>query len=182
LGALQLEDGLFFRASNRRMSGSVRDFARIAWFWLNRGKWQGREVLPQRYFDDWMRPQVPKDLPLTIKAETNDYLKIASYGGGSDHFTTAGAGIYGFNWWFNDTGRSHPDQRTWPDAPPDTVMSLGFAGNSSAIMPSLNLAVACLSGDWGQLQPGQRDSAMNQRLKLIAAAGRPAEGCSPGCP
>ena len=60
-------------------------------------------------------PQVAKDLPNTQQADTNDYLDIKTYGGGSDHFAKCGPGIYGFNWWFNDTGGKHPDTLTWPD-------------------------------------------------------------------
>lgn len=169
LGALGLEDGLKFN-KRRRISASVRDFARIAWFWQNRGAWNGRRVLPQHYFDDYMRPQTPKDLPLTMQAETDDYLKIDSFGGGSDHFTKYGAGIYGFNWWFNDTGRLHPDKKTWPDAPADTVMSIGFGGNNTAIIPSQGLMLVCASGDWNDLRAGEEASKINQALKLLMTA------------
>jgi len=172
-GPLQLEDGLSFRKTNRRLSASVRDFARIVLIWMNRGKWNGQQVLPEQYFLDNMKPQVPKDLPNTVRAETNDYLEIASYGGGSDHFSTAGPGVYGFNWWFNETGAQHPETRFWPDAPADTVMSLGHGGNSSAMMPSLGLAVICAQGDWGKSEAAKADSVINQRLKLIAWAGQP---------
>ena len=99
------------------MSASVRDFARVAWFWLNRGNWNGKQLLPRSYFDDNMRPQVPKDLPVSIEAKTNDYLHIGTYGGESSHFSKSGPGIYGFNWWFNGTGSHHADALTWPDAP-----------------------------------------------------------------
>ncbi len=157
----------------------MRDFARIAWFWLNRGNWQGQQLLPASYFDEYMRPQTPKDLPATIQAGNNDYLQIGTYGGGSDHFTKFGAGIYGFNWWFNETGRLHPMERTWPDAPPDTVMAIGAAGNCAVLMPKLNLIVAGLSGDWGRLEAGDKESVLNHRLKLIAWAGSPAMGISP---
>ncbi len=170
-GGLGLQDGFVFRRSNRRMSASVRDFARVAWFWLNRGNWNGKQVLPRAYFDENMRPQVPKDLPVGADAKTNDYLRIGTYGGESKHGTDFGAGIYGFNWWFNGTGRDHPDRLTWPDAPPDTVMSLGARGNCSALIPSLNFVVVAADADWGQVQAGQSDSAMNQRLKLITIAG-----------
>ena len=135
------------------MSASVRDFARVAWFWLNRGNWNGKQLLPRAYFDDNMRPQVPKDLPLSSDAKTNDYLQIGTYGGESNHFTKAGPGIYGFNWWFNATGGNHPDALTWPDAPKDTVMSLGRGGNCSALMPSLNFVVVAADADWGELDP-----------------------------
>lgn len=169
LGVLQFQDGLKFN-KKRRISASVRDFARISWFWLNRGNWNERQVLPRRYFDELMKPQVAKDLPLTMRAETDDYLGILSYGGGSDHFTTWGPGIYGFNWWFNDTGGQHPAARTWPDAPEDTVMSLGFRGNNTAIIPSLGLMLVCASGDWNDLKAGDANSKINQALKLLMAS------------
>jgi CubicO group peptidase (beta-lactamase class C family) len=172
-GALQLQDRFSFRQKNRRMSASVRDFARIAWFWLNRGNWNGKQLLPRSYFDDNMRPQVPKDLALSSDAPTNDYLHIGTYGGESNHFSKAGPGVYGFNWWFNATGGSHPDKLTWPDAPRDTVMSLGLHGNCSAMIPSLNFVVVAADANWGDLIPGLVDSPLNQHLNLVAAAGTP---------
>ncbi len=116
-GALQLQDGFNFRDTNRRMRASVRDFARVAWFRMNRGQWNRVQLLPRSFFDDNMRPQVPIDLPLSVPAATDDYLKIGTYGGESNHFSSAGPGIYGFNWWFNKTGRTHSDELSWADAP-----------------------------------------------------------------
>lgn len=170
LGALQLEDGLTFREKNRRLSASVRDFARIAWFWLNRGRWNDRQVLPRQYFDRYMTPQVPKELPHTAKADTDDYLGIGTFGGGSDHFTDFGAGIYGFNWWFNDVGRLHPQTRTWPDSPSDTIMSIGAGGNCSVLIPSERLVLVCAQGDWGKLQAGRRNAKTNRHLTLLISA------------
>ncbi len=170
-GALGLQEGFRFRQKNRRMTASVRDFARVAWFWLNRGNWNGVQVLPRAYFDDNMRPQVPRDLPLSSDAPTNDYLQIGSYGGDSNHFTTAGPGIYGFNWWFNDVGGQHPNAVTWPDAPRDAMMSLGHRGNCCVLMPSLNLVVVAADAGWGDLKPGQATARLNELLKLIAVAG-----------
>jgi CubicO group peptidase (beta-lactamase class C family) len=178
-GALQLQDQFSFRQKNRRMSTSVRDFARIAWFWLNRGNWNGKQLLPRSYFDDEMRPQVPKELALSGDAPTNDYLHIGTYGGDSNHFSKAGPGIYGFNWWFNAMGSNHPRTLTWPDAPRDTVMSLGFRGNCSAMFPSLNFLVVAADANWGDLIPGQVDSPLNQHLKLIALAGTPLNQAGP---
>ncbi|HEY1599300.1 MAG TPA: serine hydrolase [Pirellulales bacterium] len=173
-GALGLEDRFSFRKSNRRMIASVRDFARIAWLWLNHGRWGDKQLLPAAYFDEYMHPSVPKDLPVSVDAATNDYLGIGSYGGESKHGSNFGAGIYGFNWWFNDTGRDHMDRRTWPDAPPDAFMSLGHRGNCSLIIPSLKLVVVAAEADWGQIEPGKSDCVMNERLKLIVAAATPA--------
>ena len=169
LGGLHLQDGLKF-SDKRRISASVRDFARIAWFWFNKGNWNGKQLLPKHYFDEYMVPQVAKDLPNTQQADTNDYLDIKTYGGGSDHFAKCGPGIYGFNWWFNSTGGQHPDTLTWPDAPADTIMSCGHGGNNTAIIPSLGLVLVCASGDWNDLNGGDPNSKINQSLKLLAAS------------
>jgi CubicO group peptidase (beta-lactamase class C family) len=164
LGALGLEDGLKFRKSNRRISASVRDFARIAWFWLNEGTWDGRRVLPREMFVELCRPQVPRTLPLTKEAETDDYLKIGTYGGGSDHFSRCGPGIYGFNWWFNDKVAGQEDRRTWPDAPPDIYMSVGARGNSAAILPSRHAVLVAADARWGGLEGGKPKSRMSRIL------------------
>lgn len=169
LGALQLEDGLQF-SEIRRISASVRDWTRICWFWLNRGRWQKRQILPRHYFDDYQKPQVGIATPFSGEAPTDDYLKIGTYGGESFRKARHGPGIYGFNWWFNGTGPRHPNTLTWPDAPRDTFMSLGYRGNSSAIIPSLNLVIVCAGGDWDDLKPGRATSKINQALKLAVEA------------
>ena len=97
LAALEMEDGSIF--SSRRGLGvktTPRDFARIGWFWLNRGRWAGRQLLPERFFDEYVRVGVPPDLGRTTKAG-DDTLKIGSYGGSTDQ-TSYGPGVYGFNW------------------------------------------------------------------------------------
>jgi CubicO group peptidase (beta-lactamase class C family) len=170
LGALGLEDGLSFRKSNRRISASVRDFARIAWFWLNEGNWAGKPVLPRAMFVESRKPQVPSDLPLTRQAETDDYLKIGSYGGGSDHFSRCGPGIYGFNWWFNGKVRDQEDRLTWPDAPEELFMSVGARGNSAAILPSKRAILVAANAHWGGLEGGKPKSRMSRILKLFAEA------------
>jgi len=170
LGFLQLEDGLEFMPHTNRLVASVRDFARIALFWLNRGNWNGTQLLPRSLFDRYMRPCVPEDLPHTAKAPTNDYLGIGTFGGGSDHFTNCGAGIYGFNWWFNGTGRLHPEALTWPDAPPDTFMSIGAGGNCSVMIPSLDLVLVSARGNWGDLIAGDPDCLFNRHIRLLAGS------------
>ena len=171
LGALQFEDGLSF-SKKAHVVASVRDFARLCWFWLNKGKWKQRQLLSEKFFDDYCRPHVPKNLPHTKKAGTDDYLGIGSYGGGSDHFTEYGPGIYGYNFWFNGTGREHPDELTWPDAPTDAFMTVGAGGNSAAIIPSLDMVIVAAKARWGNPEPGDTRSVMNRVMKLaVEAAG-----------
>jgi CubicO group peptidase (beta-lactamase class C family) len=170
LGALGLEDGLKFRKSNRRISASVRDFARIAWFWLNQGTWNGTQVLPRQMFVEWCRPQVPTTLPLTKEAKTDDYLKIGTYGGDSDHFSRCGPGIYGFNWWFNGKVAAQEDRLTWPEAPPDLYMSVGARGNCAAILPSQRAVLVAADAHWGGLEGGKPRSRMSRILQQFSEA------------
>jgi CubicO group peptidase (beta-lactamase class C family) len=169
---LQLEDGLQFDPKRRRLLTSVRDFARVAWFWLNKGNWNGRQVLPRRFFDDYQRPHVPAGLPVSREAETNDYLEIGTYGGGSSHFNDGGPGLYGFNWWFNAPVASAGGRLTWPDAPPDTFMSVGAGGYCAVMIPSEKLVLVGAAANWGELEPGLPSSIMNQRIRLLLAAAR----------
>jgi len=169
---LQFEDDIHFREDKPRLKASVRDFARLAWFWFQKGNWQGKQVLPKHYFDTYMRPLTPKDLPLSEGEDTGDYLGIESFGGGSAHFTKFGAGIYGCNWWFNDMGLLHNDQLTWPDAPKDTVMSIGAGGNNAVMIPSLNLVLVSAKGDWGKLDAGNADNLFNLHIKLLVDAAK----------
>jgi CubicO group peptidase (beta-lactamase class C family) len=172
---LQLEDGLTFDG-RRRMKASVRDFARIAWFWVNKGRWGDQQVLEARFFDQYRKPQVPANLPPSREAETDDYLRIGTYGGGSSHFSAGGPGIYGFNWWFNAPVGTRADARmTWPDAPADTFMSVGAHGHCAVMVPSRGLVLVAAGANWGEHQPGVASSVTNQRIRdlLNARLGRP---------
>ena len=169
LGPLGFEDGLRFSA-RRRISASVRDLARIAWFWANEGCWHDRQLLPRRVFADHRRPQVPAGLPVSREAPTDDVLGIKTYGGESSHFALCGPGVYGFNWWFNGTGWRHRENITWPDAPLDTFMAIGRSGNSAAMIPSLGLVLVAADASWSDLRAGDPGSRINQALGLVARA------------
>jgi hypothetical protein len=148
---LQFQDGDLFNEKGRVVT-TPRDFARICWFWVNRGNWSGRQLLPREYFDKYMKPQVPVTLPLSVTTRADDYLGIGSYGGRPKPFEY-GPGKYGFNWWFNapDKGSRQP---CLPDAPPDTVLTFGSRGCNTVMMPRLGLVVAA-RGRWGGLGTGR---------------------------
>ncbi len=171
LGDLQFEHRLDFREDKPRIRASVRDFARIGLFWLNRGNWNGKQLLPQRYFDKYMKPHVPRNIPHTQQGPKThrDYLDVGTFGGGSDHFVEVGAGIYGFNWWFNGTGRLHPHALTWPDATPQTVMAVGAGGNVLVMVPEYGLMLSSAQGNWGNLEKGvgKVDGKFNRIVNLL---------------
>ncbi len=171
LGALGFEDGGIYGPSRGGygVTASPRDYARIGWLWLNRGRWDDAQLLPARYFDEYVRPGVPGELPRTT-GEDADYLDVGSYGGGSDQ-GFSGQGIYGFNWWFNaPVGTS--SALTWPDAPLDTFVADGHGGREVvAVLPSLGIVVSA-RGDWGGSRPGDPSAGMNTRLAMLDAAVR----------
>jgi CubicO group peptidase (beta-lactamase class C family) len=137
LGVLQFQDGSLYKKarSGYGLVTSPRDFARIGWFWLRKGKWRGTQHLPESFFDTYMRPQVPADLPRTAGG-INDYLGIGTHGGHTNQ-EFPGQGIYGYNWWFN------PNQITWPDAPTDTIQARGHNNAESMfVIPSRSMVVA----------------------------------------
>jgi CubicO group peptidase (beta-lactamase class C family) len=137
LGVLQFQDGALYGTARRGygLVTSPRDFARIGLFWLNKGNWRGTQRLPASYFDTYMKPQVPANLPRTAGG-TNDYLGIGTVGGGTNQ-DFPGQGTYGYNWWFNS------NRVIWPDAPADTIQARGHNNSESMfIIPSRKLVVA----------------------------------------
>jgi hypothetical protein len=134
---------------------------------MNRGHWAGRQLLPREYFDRYMKPQVPMDMPLSPSTQPDDYLGVGSYGG-NPKTMEYGPGKYGFNWWFNRPDRG-ADRRFLPDAPADTVMAIGRGGNFMVMMPSLHL-LAAGRGDWGHPMPGPQREKFNANLKLLVQA------------
>ena len=164
LGALDFQDGSIFSSRDGYgLSTSVRDAARIGWLWCNYGYWDGEQLLPRSYFENYMKAQVSSSTPRTSSGGS-DYLGVGTFGGGSDQ-TGDGPGVYGFNWWCN------PNQSNWPDAPADTVQANGHWGMEViTVIPSLSLVVAYKGGNTRGHSTGSSSSAMNQDLKLLTEA------------
>ena len=153
---------------------SPRDFARLGWLWLNHGRWGEDDVLPASLFDACIRPGVPADLPRT-KGKDADYLDLGSYGGGTDQ-TPYGPGVYGFNFWFN---QSHTDEQplVWPALPADTYQANGMWNRDTVtVIPSLRMVVAVRGAKLGPFEPGKADGAANQNLKLLVETAPQADG------
>jgi hypothetical protein len=170
LGPLQLEDGaLMTTRGGYGVSTTTRDFARVAWFWLNRGNWRGEQILPEELFDRYMKTQVPGTMPRTTGLDV-DYLNVGTAGGGMDQ-SEFGPGQFGMSWWFNDTVGT-TGLRPFPDSPLDMIQAHGHWGREMIVMiPSLNLVVAT-RGTWGSFVPGDASSGVNERLRLLTSAVR----------
>ena len=167
---LHFQDGGVFNSAGRVIA-SPRDFARIGLFWMNKGNWNGTQLLPTSFFDNYMKADVPANTARTSGTDPNgDYLNVGSYGGGSDQ-ASIGPGVYGFNWWFNKN--KDTSTLTWPAAPADTFQANGRWGTEAVTMfPSLGMVVAAYNenGGWGSFTTGSAGSGMNQSLKLLVDA------------
>jgi hypothetical protein len=178
---LQFEDGVLFNSAKGRVKASARDFARMGWFWLNRGQWKGTQLLPSRFFDDYMKADVPYGTLRTTNNTADDYLGVGSYGGGINQHD--GQGIYGFNWWFNQcliAPPRVPPLLAWPTAPADTYMASGHFGKECmAMIPSLGMVVAAYNtsaASWGDTvvtDPPTTNGTLNQNLKLLTESVQP---------
>ena len=168
LAPLQFQDGsLLTTRGGYGLSTTTRDYARIGWFWMNHGNWRNQQLLSSKFFDDYMRSQVPGAMPRSAGPDV-DYLNVGSVGGGTDQ-SEFGPGIFGASWWFNDTVGT-TGLRAWPDAPLDMFQANGhWSGEIVVMIPSLNLLVAA-RGAWGTFVPGDPTSGMNQRLRFLTSA------------
>jgi CubicO group peptidase (beta-lactamase class C family) len=166
--ALQFQDGEFFGSrGGLSVVASPRDFARLGWLWLNRGRWNGQQIISEKLFAEYVKPGVPAAMPRTrIKGE--DYLGIGTYGGGTDQ-TPHGPGAYGFNFWFNEPTPS--GERAWPAAPADTYQANGMWNRDTVtIFPSLRMVVAVRGAKPGKFEPGKAEGRYNKNMQLLVDA------------
>ncbi|MCI5165868.1 MAG: class C beta-lactamase-related serine hydrolase [Candidatus Electrothrix sp. GM3_4] len=163
LGPLQFQDGDVFEQVGKYgwfVHTSPRDFARIGWFWLNKGNWNGEQLLNKSFFEHYLRNQVSESLPISAKP-ARDYLGIGTYGG-SGNQSQFGPGNYGMNWWFNS------GKRIWPSLPEDTFQANGHWNKETVtVIPSMALVVAGV-GNFGPFQPGS--GSADSLMALIAEA------------
>jgi len=105
---------------------SSRELARFGHLFLNRGNWNGRQLISASWVDQATAVQVAPSIP-------NDALP-----------RSRGAGVYGFNWWVN--GIKPDGTRLWPGAPPRNFYANGLHNNVCIVVPEWNLVIARTNG------------------------------------
>ena len=121
LGALQFQDNNFI-SGNYRVTASVRDWARVLLFWMNKGNWNGKQILDASFVERATSTQVPAE----VKTKYFDL-----------------TGRYGFFWWTN--GIKADGMRPWPSAPPKTFAAHGAGRNFIFVIPEWRLVIVRLS-------------------------------------
>lgn len=147
-GILECQDDptlMAFGTENRpgRLAVSPRDFARFGLLYLNRGTWNGTQVISEAHAALAVSSPLPLSIPRTAGGAAGMIPGQRSIGSTSipDNQTDHDGG-YSWLWWVNGVGRN--GQRKWPDAPPDVYACLGHANGKRgmAVMPSQDIVLA----------------------------------------
>jgi len=124
----------------RIRSMSIRDFARIGHLWLNRGNWNGTQLVSDHFFD-LVTNQVPGDLA-TTPDDFDESWDLGTFGGPDDQLSW-GPGHYGYTFWVNTND-------LWPGLWPRAFQANGHWGlEMCTVIPELDLVVVSADGDWG---------------------------------
>jgi CubicO group peptidase (beta-lactamase class C family) len=94
------------------ISASALDMARLGWLWCKRGRWMGKQIVPE----SWMR-EATRTAPDIIANCPKEQWK------------------YGYGFWTNDYSQ------IWPDLPRDSFAASGAGGQHIWVCPSLDLVV-----------------------------------------
>lgn len=92
-----------------------RDFARFGLLMLNKGNWEGSQVLSQ----EWVKFAVTPT-------------------------SAAPKGQYGAQWWLNAGNKDNPADKLFPDLPNDAFYAGGFEGQWILVIPSEDLVIVRL--------------------------------------
>jgi CubicO group peptidase (beta-lactamase class C family) len=101
---------------------SALDFVRYGHLYLNKGNWDGTQVLSTSFVNKATTVQVPKSTPCPAKY--------------------CWAGQYGYYWYVNGVGKKG---RRWPHAPPKTFWAQGLHCQYVVVIPEWNIVIAKLN-------------------------------------
>ena len=107
---------------------TAREMARFGLLFLNHGRWNGRQLVPESWVAEATRVQVPATLPWAQPESEID-----------------GRGVYGFNWWRN--GVKPDGTRKLPAAPDGTFWASGHNNNKCFVIPEWNMVIVRLGLD-----------------------------------
>jgi len=147
---LGVVDGILFNSPSGIYLGgihiSAREMARYGYLYLNRGKWNGKQLIST----DWVDQATVNHVPASFRALS---------GGGS--------GRYGFFWWTN--GVKADGNRPWPSAPPGTYAARGGSSNYCYVIPEWNMVIVRLESA-PRLSFRNSDSALDIFFGMVADA------------
>lgn len=128
---------------------SAKQFARWGWLFLNKGAWDGQQLISEAWVNMATSVQVPPSLPM----------------GDTDRKNTIGPGYYGFNWWVN--GRSEDGKLKLPGAPEGVYFASGLNNNKCIVIPQWKMVIIRMGEDG---HPEDPDLVYGTFLKMMGDA------------
>jgi CubicO group peptidase (beta-lactamase class C family) len=112
---------------------TAMQLARIGYLILNKGKWNGTQLINSQWVTESTQNQVPVDI---VVADT-------------DRKSIDGRGNYGYNWWTN--GADTEGNTVLPDMPEGTHYMSGLNNNVCFVVPEWNLVFVRMGTDGNPL-------------------------------
>ena len=135
--------------AGKHVTISAREMARLGHLFLNRGNWNGKQLIGAAWIETATSTHVPAETPWAHPESQID-----------------GRGVYGLNWWTNGTG---PDgKRKWPTAPKTTYAAAGHNNNRLFVIPDWNMVIVRLGLD--ERDGKIPDSVWSEFLRLVGEA------------
>ena len=119
------------------------DMARIGWLWLNRGRWDGAQIIPPHWID--------KATKVSDEIIANEPVKRH---------------VYGLGFWCND------QEQVWPDLPSDSFAASGAGNQHIWVCPSLELVVVQSPGTYPSRGVFDSDEQIIDRKEMQGLLGR----------
>ncbi|HUU90933.1 MAG TPA: hypothetical protein VM238_06960 [Phycisphaerae bacterium] len=157
-----------FGTANRpgRLAISCRDFARFGLLYMNKGNWNGKQILAEPLAVKAVSEPVPNAIPRAGGVAAEMIPGQRSIGSTripdnqTDHM-----GSYSWLWWTNGVDRE--GKRHWPGVPTDACGAFGHGGKRAmVVIPSLDLITS-----WNDATCTGRERE-NKALKLLVGAVR----------
>jgi len=120
-----------------------RDMARVGWLWLNRGSWDGAQIIPSHWID--------KATKVSDEIIANEPVKRH---------------VYGLGFWCND------QEQVWPDLPSDSFAASGAGNQHIWVCPSLELVVVQSPGTYPSRGVFDSDEQIIDRKEMQGLLGR----------
>lgn len=129
----ETEKGIIIRNGCTGIKMNATQLARIGLLFLNKGRWNGKQLISQSWVVQSTRNQVSTDIQV---ADT-------------DRKSIDGVGRYGFNWWVRG------NMGDMPDTPPETYYMSGFNNNMCFVIPEWDMVFVRMGMD-GNPPEGKR--------------------------
>ena len=147
---LGIVDGVLFNSPSGIYNGGIhitaREMARYGYLYLNRGNWNGKQLISP----DWVDQATVNHVPASFRA-----------------LSGRGSGRYGFFWWTN--GIKADGNRPWPLAPPGTYGARGGSSNYCFVIPEWNMVIVRLEAA-SRLSFRNSDSVLDTFFGMVSDA------------